>query len=264
MRSNLARQIFVTISLGFCIFGFLLGSGILGTAVQEQGEGSLSDDATLLAPAGPAFSFWSVIYLGLLVYTIWQWLPSQVDQPRHRALGWLAGISMLLNALWLLVAQQDWIWVSVLVIFVLVACLALMLVRMQEIGATRRVDSIITDGTFGIYLGWVLVATCANVAGAGDSSGWDLGELGNRWVAVAVLLVAVAINLFLAARYGARLAVALASGWGLAWIAVGRLTDEPHDTTVGVVAIAATVVVVGGAALLRLKRRPTPIGEVAQ
>lgn len=257
------RQIFVTVSLAFCLFGFLVGSGILGTAVEEQGEGSLSDDATLLAPAGPAFSLWSVVYLGLLAYTVWQWLPSQADRPRHRALGWLAGISMLLNALWLLVTQQDWIWISVLVIFLLVVCLGMMLVRMQAIGATSRADSIITDGTFGIYLGWVMVATCANVAGAGYSSGWDLGETGNRWVAVAVLVVVIAITLFLAARYGARLAIALAAAWGLSWIAVGRLTDEPHDTTVGIVAIVAAVAVLGGTVMLRLSRRPTPVGEVS-
>lgn len=263
MSQDLIRRVFVTACLLACAFGFLLGSGILGTAVNEQGDGSLSADATVLAPAGPAFSIWTLVYIGLLAYVVWQWFPSQAAHPRHRAVGWHAGISLLLNALWLLVTQQDWIWVSVLVIALLVLCLGDMLPRLHAIGPTNRADAIITDGTFGVYLGWVTVATCANVAAAGATAGWDLGATGNRWAAVAVLLVAAGINLYLAARFGARLAIALASGWGLAWIAVGRLTDEPQDTAVGVVAVLAAVAVVGGALLLRRDRRPTPVGTVS-
>ena len=91
--------------------------------VEESAGGALSAEATRLAPAGPAFSIWSVIYLGLAAYTIWQWLPSSVTE-RTRSTGWLAAVSMLLNAGWLLVTQQGWIWVSVVVnvlVFVAVA-----------------------------------------------------------------------------------------------------------------------------------------------
>ncbi len=263
MRNDLFRRLFVTAALILTLVGVLLGSGLLGQGVEESSGGDLSDNATHLAPAGPAFSVWSVIYVGLALYTIWQWLPSQADHPRHRAVGWLAGLSMVLNALWLLVVQQDWVWISVVVIIGILAVLVLMLERLQAIGPTNRVDSIITDVTFGLYLGWVTVATCANIAAAGASSDWNPGETAARWIAVAVIIAAAAIGVLYAYRYGARFAVALTIIWGLAWIAIGRLTDEPHDTTVGIVAAIAAVAVLVGTALLRRRTSPTPISQVS-
>ena len=41
-----------------------------------------------------------------------------------------------------------------------------------------------------------------------------------------------------------RIAPTLSLGWGLAWIAVARLTDAPASTVVGVTAIIAVVAVV--------------------
>ena len=110
------RQVAVTVAEVLCIVGTLVGVGLLGgTRVEESAGGALSAEATRLAPSGPAFSIWSVIYLGLAAYTIWQWLPSSVTE-RTRSTGWLAAVSMLLNAGWLLVTQQGWIWLSVVVI----------------------------------------------------------------------------------------------------------------------------------------------------
>ena len=84
------RQVSVTAAEVFCILGTLVGLGVLGTAVEDSSEGALAADATLLAPAGPAFSIWSLVYVGLAAYTIWQWLPGPATSPRTRATGWLA------------------------------------------------------------------------------------------------------------------------------------------------------------------------------
>ena len=85
-----------------CILGTLVGIGVLGTRVEESSGGALAADATLLAPASPAFSIWSVIYGGLAAYTIWQWLPANTANIRARRSGWLVALSMLLNAALLL------------------------------------------------------------------------------------------------------------------------------------------------------------------
>ena len=52
------------------------------------------------------------------------------------------------------------------------------------------------------------------------------------------------IGIALAVWDRGRIAPTLSLGWGLAWIAVARLTDEPSSTVVGVTAIIATVAVV--------------------
>ena len=117
--SDRTRQIGVTLAEIFCVLGTLVGVGVIGTRVEESSGGSLSADATLLAPAGPAFSIWSVIYVGLAAYTVWQWLPAAGRSELARRTGWLFAASMVLNAAWLLVTQQGWIWLSVLVILAL-------------------------------------------------------------------------------------------------------------------------------------------------
>ena len=253
------RQVAVTISEVLCVLGTLVGVGALGgTRVEESSGGALAADATLLAPAGPAFSIWSAIYLGLAAYTVWQWLPDQATDTRHQRIGWLAAASMLLNAAWLLVTQQGWIWVSVLVIAALAVVLGVLVRRLTERPSYGLAEAVIVDGTFGAYLGWVCVATCANVAAALVSSGVDPGKPASELAAVAVLAVAAGVAVLLARRLGGRYAVALAIAWGLLWIAVGRATDEPRSSLTAWAAIAAAVVAVGSAVQVR-RRSIEPI-----
>ena len=241
------RQVGVTLAEILCVYGTLVGVGVLGTPVQESSGGALAADATLLAPATPAFSIWSVIYLGLAAYTIWQWLPASATDARARATGWLIAASMMLNAAWLLVTQQGWIWVSVLVIFALVLVLGRTLERLTTVGPGEprgMIERVVVDGTMGLYLGWVAVATCANVTAALMASGVELPSPAADLVGVVVLAVAAAIGVLLARRLGGRYAVAAAMAWGLAWIAVGRIGAEPRSSIVAAGAITATVVVV--------------------
>ncbi|AQP45149.1 hypothetical protein RPIT_10375 [Tessaracoccus flavus] len=244
MNKDRLRQIWVTVAEILCVYGTLVGVGVLGSSVESSSDGALSADATLLAPGGTAFSIWSVIYFGLFAYTVWQWLPGNTTSPRARATGWLAGISMLLNAAWILVTQQGWIWVSVGVIAALVITLGIIMRRLTALPPQGWLDRVIVDGTFGAYLGWVSVATCANIAAAGVASGWSLGDGADDWLAVAVLAAAAGVGVMLAYTIGGRFAVAAAMAWGLSWIAIARLFDEPASSIVGIAAIIAVAVVV--------------------
>jgi hypothetical protein len=247
----------VTLSEVACVLGTLVGIGIFGTRVEESSGGSLAADATLLAPAGPAFSIWSVIYLGLAAYTVWQWLPSRATDPRARATGWLAAASMLLNAGWLLVTQQGWIWASVVVIVALVLVLGVLVQRLADLpDRGGPAEWLVVDGTFGLYLGWVSVATAANVAAALVASGVPQEGRGAEWIGVAVVLVLAAVVAAVQGRVGGRWAVAAAAAWGLSWIAVGRATDEPRSVLLAVAAAAAAVLVVVATAALRRRGRP--------
>lgn len=248
------RQLGVTLAEVLCIYGTLLGVGVIGTRVEESSGGALAADATLLAPATPAFSIWSVIYLGLAAYTIWQWLPANATSPRARATGWLIAVSMLLNAGWLLVTQQGWIWASVVIIVALALTLGVILARLTAIPPAptgRTIERVIVDGTMGLYLGWVAVATCANITAALVATGVELAAPGADIVAVIVLAVAAGLGVLFARRLGGRYAVAAAMAWGLVWIAVGRAMDEPASRLVTIGAVTAAVIVVLGAAAAR-------------
>lgn len=240
-----ARQLTVTAAEVFCVLGTLVGVGVLGTEVAESADGSLSADATLLAPAGPAFSIWSVVYVGLAAYTVLQWLPSRTTHPRDRAIGWWAAASMVLNATWLLVTQQGWVQLSVLVILALLGSLVVLVRRLQQLPAHGVADRLVLDGTFGIYLGWVAVATFANVASALVDAGVSVAPSVEVAAALLALVAVVALSAWFVRVLGPRVAVAGATVWGLAWLAYGRLADEPESLLVGSAAVVAGVAVVG-------------------
>ena len=242
---DLARQVTVAVSAVLAVIGAFIGSGAAGgTPIQDAAGGALAADATLIAPGGGAFGIWSIIYFGLLAYAVWQFLPAQRADERHRRLGYLVATSLLLNAAWILSIQFDILWLSVPVILALLAVLVQAFRICLAVRPKNLIDLIVTDGTIGLYLGWVIVATAANLTAALTATGWDGWGIPPETWAVMVVAVAGLIGIALAVWDRGRIAPTLSLGWGLAWIAVARLTDEPASTVVGVTAIIATVAVV--------------------
>ena len=69
---DLLRQIGVISAVCFMLIAALVGSGVFGGEdVDETQGGALDADSTVLAPDGPAFSIWSVIYVLMVAYAIW-------------------------------------------------------------------------------------------------------------------------------------------------------------------------------------------------
>ncbi len=244
----------VTVAMAGCLVAVLVGIGLIGTSVDRSAGGALAADATLIAPAGPAFSIWTVIYLGLIGYTVWQWRSSAVRVERTR---WLAVASIVLNGLWLLVVQLGWLWASVLVIAALLVVLGILVRRLSdEAPASGRLERVLLDGTFGLYLGWVAVATCANVTAFLTAIGVRPASPGADVAAVALIIVVGGVAAWLAARLGGRWAVAAAMAWGLGWIAVGRFTGDPGSVPTAVAAVAAALLALAAAGFARTRRRP--------
>ena len=251
---DIVRQIVVAASAVFAVIAAFVGSGAAGgVPIQDAAGGALAADATLIAPAGSAFSIWSIIYIGLLAYAVWQLLPKQSSAPRQRALGYWIAASLVLNGLWILSIQFDLLAISVPIIVVLLAVLiqSFRLARNQPPLGT--IDGIITDGTIGLYLGWVSIATAANVTALLVADGFTGFGLPAEVWAVIVLAVAAAAGVATALGGKGRIAPAVALSWGLAWVAVGRLTDEPASTVTGIAAVIAVVIVLATTVVTRIR-----------
>ena len=248
------RQITVAASAVIAVVGSFVGSGAAGgTPIQEASGGALSATATPIAPDVPAFSIWSVIYLGLLAYAVWQFLPKQSGAERHRRLGYWVAASLLLNAAWILSVQFDQLWLSLPVIVALLAVLARTFVLCLRYPPSGTIDAIITDGTLGLYLGWVSIATAANATALLVASGFTGFGLSPDVWAVIVLAVAGAVGVLVAVKGRGRIAPALSLTWGLVWVAVGRLAGELVSVPAGVAALVAAVVVLAVTAIARVR-----------
>jgi len=253
---DIARQVTVAASAVIAVVGSFVGSGAAGgTPIQDAAGGALAADATLIAPATQAFSIWSVIYLGLLAYAVWQFLPGQSAAARHRRIGYWVAASLILNAAWILSIQFDLLPLSVPIIVILLAVLLRILLDLTAMPATTRLDALITDGTLGLYLGWVAIATAANVTAFLVTIGFTGFGLPPELWSVLVITAAAAAGVAIAIAGRGRIAPALSLSWGLAWLAVGRLTGEPASTVTGVAAIVAVVAVLGVTIAVRLRRR---------
>lgn len=247
-------------SLGFTVVAVLVGVGALGgTEVEDAQGGRLSAQGSYFAPASPAFGIWSVIYLGLAGYAIWQALPGQRASARQRAIGWWIALTIGLNGLWLVAAQLLTIeWTVLVIALLLIAlCIAFRISVLTRAPRGGWLDALLIDGVTGLHLGWVTIATVANVAA------WLTGLAPAGWedaasaIGLGVLAVVLAVGLGTSWRSGWRIAPALALAWGLLWIAVGRLSGEPANGPIGIGAIIVAVLVlvvplaVAGLRLLR-------------
>ncbi|MDN5904675.1 MAG: tryptophan-rich sensory protein [Micrococcaceae bacterium] len=263
-RSGTLAPLLTAAAMALAIAGAFLGSGaVVGTSVQDVADGWLSADGTILAPGSGAFSIWSIIYLGLLLYAVVQFLPSRRDDALHRKLRGWAAASGLLNALWLGVVQLGWLGVSVVVIFALLATLCVILVILRRTPESNLLDRVVLGGTFGLYLGWVSVAAVANVSALLASSGFTGFGLPVPVIAGAVLLVVAAIGVGTAVYSRGRLGPGVALAWGLGWITGGRSAGGLESTPVAVTAASAAALVLVAVVAARLVTHG-PAAEVAR
>lgn len=248
------QQIVVTVSFVICVIGSMIGVGVFGgTPIASAAGGALAADATLIAPASPAFSVWTVVYLGLAGYTVLQWFPSPASAERQRHLRLPVAGTMLLNAAWILVVQAGWLWASVAVIAVLLGLLSRVFVLLVRSRASGLLERVLVDGSLGLYFGWVCVATAANIAAALTGTGFDGAGIDPDWWAVAVLTAVGGVGVALAVRSRGRVAVAAAIAWGLAWIAVARWDGMPQSAPTATIATAAAAAVLVVTLWLRVR-----------
>jgi hypothetical protein len=211
--------------------------------LNGQNTGEISDRfKVFFVPAGYVFAIWGVIYIGLIAFTVYQALPAQRANPRLRSIGYLYALGCLANSVWIFMWHYNYFTVSVLVMLVLLASLLAIYLRL-DIGraSVRRVELWCVDIVFSVYLGWITVATIANVTDALENVGWSGWGVAPELWAVIMLVVALLVTLaMLVTRRD--IAYALVIIWATAGIAV------KHADTVQVANAAwvvAAVVVVG-------------------
>ena len=246
--ADVLRQVTVIAAFVFMIIGCFVGVGLWGgTPIQEAQGGSFQPSASYLTPATSAFGIWTPIYLGLLGYTIWQALPRQRESARQRAVGPLIAASMIFNGLWLVTVQFFSLSVTVAVVVLLLGTLAAAFVRTVRTREPRGgvVDSILIDGTTGLHLGWTTLATVANIGAALTATlGGEVGGGVATAIGIAVLVVVGIIGVGIAWSSRWRVTPGISIAWGLVWLAVARISGEPHSVGIGVAAVVIAAVVV--------------------
>jgi benzodiazapine receptor len=243
MTSDRTRQL-ATVAIFVVTVAMNAAANILPINGQQTGE--ISDRfQVFVIPAGYVFSIWGLIYLLLAAFTLDQARPSRTTDPTLRRLGWLPALTGVLNAGWILLFHYE---LFALTVPVMVALL-LTLIRIAAIlfADRRRLTGLMRWTVrlpFSVYLGWITVATIANVAQALDSLGVDTGATPPEPIASGVLLLGLAIALTFVWRF-ADIAYGAVIVWAYAGIAVKEAETVlvPWVAATGATAVALLVLV---------------------
>ncbi len=213
--------------------------------LNGQSTGEISDRfPSLFTPAGYVFSIWGVIYLGLLAYMVYQALPAQRTNPRLRAIGWPYVVSGVANSVWIFLWHYNQFALSLVVMLVLLVSLIVIYQRLNPWRAAASTgERWTTHIPFSIYLGWITVATVANVATVLLDIGWDGGFLPPLAWSLIMIAVATLIGLFFA-MIKRDVAYVVVLVWAFAGIAVKQ--NATPSVVYGAVTAAIVLAVAAG------------------
>jgi translocator protein len=218
MNKNSLRQWSVIIT---SIFTLTVNSLANILPLNGRTTGSISDSFNVLfVPAGYVFSIWGLIYIGLIGFTIYQALPSQRDNPLLQKVSWLVALSNLLNGGWIFFWHYGVYAMTLVVMLLLLATLIAIYLRL-DIGraAFSAANKWLVSIPFSIYLGWITVATIANVTAVLSWAGFTGGGIDPQaWV---VILLVAGVGIAAAAAITRRdIAYLLVLVWAFAGIGV--------------------------------------------
>lgn len=229
-----------------------LAAPLIASALAGDFLKSGATNQALITPAGYAFSLWGLITvlsaataLTVLRYGLGAWWETSVLID--------ASVVFVGFSVWLVVAAQDWLWVSVAVFAVMVSAL----IHIMRLLVRRRHDltcpswvAVLATITFGLYLGWSGIAVFANVAAALIDSGVSASSAGWQFV---VLVAAAASAVVLTRMLRGTPGYAAGVVWAMVAIAIGAADRD--STFLSATAVVAVVLVVAATVAAMRRRR---------
>lgn len=182
----------------------------------------------LFTPAGYAFSIWGLIFIGLLVFTIYQGYRTFSQKLTWDFIsqmgGWFALIN-LGNGLWIVAWLYDYTLLSVgIMLVILMSFIIIILKTNMERWHAPAKTIVFGWWPVSIYAGWIAVAAIANIAAWLTKIGWDGGFISEFWWTIIMIVAATFLNLLIIYKRSMR-EFALVGVWALAAIHVRHQND---------------------------------------
>ncbi|HLA94575.1 MAG TPA: hypothetical protein VK612_02555 [Pyrinomonadaceae bacterium] len=217
-------------TIGTIAFNWLAVMGRINGVTPDM----ISDKyPTLITPAGFAFTIWSLIYVGMIVFSIYQMLPANLE--RFRGIRSYYILSCALNCGWIYMWLNDQIAICLALIFLLAASLFMINLHLRE--TKGHGEYWLVKAPFGIYFGWVTAATLVNFAVL--LVHWNVQFSETVWTVVAIILILFAALLGVLVRI--RLVsylYPLAIAWAMTGIGVKQ---SGHTLVVSAAAVGLVV-----------------------
>ena len=123
-------------------------------------EFSFQGNSTLRVE-GFAFAIWGLLYLGMIIYALYQALPVARASDTLAIYAWPSFVAISGCGLWILMAALNWTWMTVIVISLSAA--ALIIAMLQANGAGRLQDRLLISLPLNLLAGWLTIASIVNI-----------------------------------------------------------------------------------------------------
>lgn len=177
----------------------------LSNALPINGKtaGQLSDEIpNLFVPAGLTFAIWGVIYILLIMFAAYQardlFKKEKIEMPFIKKSSYYFFLAGIANMSWIFAWHYQQVLASVIIMLVLFASLLKIYLNL-DIGKeiVSRKERIFIQVPISVYLGWITVATIANITAFLVTINWDgLGISDVLWTMI-VIIVALIITLLM-------------------------------------------------------------------
>jgi hypothetical protein len=233
---NLVVFILVLAGNGLAASGKMSGDSIGTIANRYQ---------SLFLPANYVFGIWSLIYVGLMVVTVFQALPgeSSVRSVRRTGPWWI--IVGALNVAWISTFSFSHFLGALAVMAVMLVALITLFERVTGGEPASAAEYWCVTVPTGIYLAWISVAIIANIFQYAHVVQWQGFGISESTYAVAMMIIATALGWAMSYARGAWV-FPLVVAWALRGIGA-RFVDMP--VIAGPAAILVPAGIVGGLGL---------------
>jgi translocator protein len=210
----------------------------------KSGEEISNALPSYFTPAGYTFSIWGLIYTALIAFVIYQARPVERKRPFLSKIGWLFTLSSIANSAWIVAWHYGYYSISVVIMLGLLSSLIAIYLRLN-IGhpdlAMKWQDKLFYQLPFSLYLGWITVATIANIASVLNYNGWDgFGIAEPVWAMIMIGTAVVVATLLLINRRNAAYTAVLV--WAM--FGIRASAADSGEQTLATVAVAAAVLLV--------------------
>ncbi len=214
MKIKLKQFLVVIATIGVVLINYFASQGYINGVTPKV----ISDKyPTFVTPAGYAFAIWSLIYLGLIAFSIYQAVPSNSENPRFKNIRTLYIANCAANCLWLYFWHYNMILAALAIMFVLLGTLVLINVNLRN--AETMAETWLARIPFSLYFGWITVATILNFTVALVFLGVNITESNSIILSSILIVGATALGILIRFKL-AIFAYPLAIAWALTAIAV--------------------------------------------
>jgi hypothetical protein len=200
--------------------------------INGKNTGELSDNIpNLFVPTGLTFAIWGVIYALLVCFAVYQILAMKkkenIDTGFVSKIGVFFMLASISNIVWIFLWHYEYVVYSLLPMILLFVSLLMIYLRL-EIGlvSVPRKEKLLVHLPISVYLGWITVATIANVTAVlvvSNVDGLFLGETIWTMLVIAVATLITLLMIYTRVDIGYCLVII----WALLGIAIKRMDVDP-------------------------------------